>query len=346
MERFREGAVSFLAENKQTRGSEAFFNPDREFDRNLNVLLIKAIGRSGLDGLDLMSASGVRGLRLAVETEGFKTMALNDLNTYSVLKKNVESNSDLIKSEVSVSSFNAAETYKFGKVFDYIDIDPFGSPVTYALYAMNSIKLGGILALTATDTAALYGRAAKACALKYRSVSCKTSYYNELGLRILLKRIDEIAGIYKKSIEPMIFDVRRHYIRTYIKIGRIKSSTEIDTIYQCPECPNRSMQEEFMCSNCGAEMNRLGPLWTGRLFDRDLVLKMYELSSGLKEKEYLSALKEEEDMISYYTTTEIAKYLKQPEKKNGLLGSKTVLNSKGFRTKMAFKELVGLYSKL
>jgi tRNA (guanine26-N2/guanine27-N2)-dimethyltransferase len=346
MDTFKEGKISFIAKDEQTRSAKVFFNPDRKFDRDLNVLLFRSLCLKGLSGADLFSASGIRGLRLSAETDSFRSMLLNDLHTSDVIKKNVKANMKKLNSEVTVSSFNVTDIDRSNGLFDYIDIDPFGSPMFYAVHAMENIRVGGVMALTATDTAALYGSANKACAVRYRAVSAKTSYYNELGLRILLKRMDDIAGVYRKEIEPIFFDVRKHYVRAYVRIKRIKPSDSIGYIYQCGRCPNRALEDIGKCGNCGSSMIKLGPVWSGKLFDRKLVQKMYETSDDTEEKDYLDVLRAEGDSVTYYTTTELASYLKQHEKKSGVIGTRTVLNNKGFRTDLGFKELLERYKCL
>lgn len=346
MELFKEGAISFYAENKQTRDSEVFFNPSRDFDRSLNILLFKALDRHDLTGVDLFGGSGIRSLRLAAETDAFKSFKINDLKTSKVIRKNVLKNKSKIRARITVTSFNASDIYSIQEGYDYIDIDPFGSPVRYTLQAMPKVKRGGIIALTATDTAALYGKAKKACALKYGSRSLKTSYFNEVGLRILIKRAEEIANLYERSVHPLFFDVRRHYIRTYLCVSKANITRDIGYIYQCSKCPNRVLKFSEKCSFCASKNIEVGPLWLDNLFDRKLVSSMFGIAQDEDAKKYLEMLKQEKDSTSYYTTTELASYLGVREKKIGSLGTRTVLNEKGFRYDNDFKKLTEEYKKL
>lgn len=346
MELFEEGEIRFFAENKQTRDSEVFFNPTRRFDRDLNVLLVRALGRTGMHGIDLFAGSGVRSLRLASETGCFKSFVINDIKTAKIITKNVSLNKRKIHTKIKVSPSNAMDIYNSKEGYDYLDIDPFGSPIKYLMYAMPKVKYGGVLAVTATDSAALYGKAKKACELKYGAFSFKTSYFNEIGLRILIKRTEEIANMHDRSIEPTFFDVRRHYLRVYLRVKRASTKRKMGYLYQCSGCPNRAIEPSIKCANCGAKMLRIGPLWLDALFDRGLALAMHKLAEEGEGKEYLNTLAAEEDIVSYYTTTELASYMKQPEKQIGLIGTRTVLNDKGFRTRESFKELLEKYKGL
>ncbi len=346
MELFREGAINFYAEDKQTRKSKVFFNPSRNFDRDLNVLLFNALGAHNLKGIDLFGGSGIRSLRLSAETDAFDFFKINDLKTSKTIKKNVLKNKGKIKTKITVTSLNALDIYSMQEGYDYVDIDPFGSPVKYLLQAMPKVKRGGILALTATDTAALYGKAKKACMLKYGSRSLKTGYFNEIGLRILIKRAEEIANFYERSVKPVFFDVRHHYIRVYLSVSKAKLDRDIGYIYQCSKCPNRVIKFSEICSFCGSKNIEVGPLWLDSLFDKNLVSKMFEIAQDADAKKYLETFKQEKDSVSYYTTTELASYLNIKEKKIDSFGSRTVLNDKGFRCDYEFKKLVEEYKKL
>jgi tRNA (guanine26-N2/guanine27-N2)-dimethyltransferase len=346
MELFTEGKIKFFAENKQTRDSKVFFNPMRDFDRDLNVIFINALGKHELRGIDLFGGSGVRGLRLASETNAFNLMRINDLKTSAIISKNVKLNTSKLKSKIDVTSFDATDIYSSKEGYDYLDIDPFGSPVRYLLQAMPKVRYGGVMALTATDGAALYGKATRAGTLKYGAKSFKTSYFNEVGLRILIKRTEEIANMYDRSVTPLFFDVRRHYLRVYFRAGKADARRKLGYIYQCTSCPNRSLMHSDHCEFCGEKNIEIGPLWLGRLFERDLVKTMYNLAQDERVKRYLQTMKGESDAVSYYTTAELASYLKSKEKSVDAYGTKTVLNDKGFRSEREFKDMLEEYRKL
>jgi tRNA (guanine26-N2/guanine27-N2)-dimethyltransferase len=340
MELFTEGAIKFFAENKQTRDSDVFFNPARKFDRDLNILFVDSLQQKNLNGIDLFGGSGVRSLRLAAETTKFSSFVINDIKTSKIIKKNVSLNKKKLKAKITVSSMNALDIYNSKEGYDYVDIDPFGSPIKYLVQAIPKVKYGGVLAITATDSAALYGKAKKACALKYGSNSFKTSYFHEVGLRILIKRTEEVANLHERSIEPLFFDVRNHYLRVYFRVKKASIKRKLGYIYQCLKCPNRTLDQETSCANCGSKTIQIGPLWLERLFDREAVSKMLEIAESKEVQKYLSLLSQEEDIISYYTTDEISSYLKTKERKISLVGSRTVLDDKGFRSSLSFQELM------
>ena len=52
-------------------------------------------------------------------------------------------------------------------LFDFIDVDPYGSIVPYLDVALTHVKNGGYIGLTATDLSALTGSAPKKTARRY-----------------------------------------------------------------------------------------------------------------------------------------------------------------------------------
>ena len=85
--------------------------------------------------------------------------------------------------------------------FDVIDIDPFGTPSPYLDSAASSLRAGGMICVTATDTSALCGTYSEPCIRKYSSVPLKTEYCHENGLRILAGFVARTFSKYKKFIE-------------------------------------------------------------------------------------------------------------------------------------------------
>lgn len=348
LEIFHEGKIKFLAENSQLRKASVFFNPMRSFDRDLNVLLINALGKDKMRGLDLFGASGVRGLRLSKETDAFDFFLINDIKTRDIIDKNIDLNH--LEGICKSSDFNAFDiSNDIDYKFDYIDIDPFGSPIPSLANAFKLIKNKGIIAETATDTAVLYGKSKRTCEERYHSFSFKTTYFNEVGLRILIKRTAEIAADFNFSISPLFFDVRKHYIRFYFKVEKSRKILNgSGFIYQCSHCLNRTLDKCKRCDYCGAKMIKIGPLWLGKLFDRNLVNKMYKLASEqMKDKvDYLNIFRNEKDIVTYYTTDSLASFLKMNEKSIDKFDNRTVLNPKGFRIDMPFEKVVDLYKSI
>ena len=350
MDFFKEGKVRFFAEDKQLRKAEVFFNSKRKFDRDLNVLLVYSLMHENSSGLELFSGSGVRGLRLCIETGKFSAFTFNDIKSKEIVVKNLETNrKKLLKIDKKVTGFDAA-LFEAGKKYDYIDIDPFGSPVFYLYPALKLLKKGGILAVSATDTAALMGSAQKACMRKYGSVSLKTAYSNELSIRILIKKVIEEAAAHSIKLLPLLFNFEGNFLRVYFKSVASNTKGRIGYAYQCSKCPSRQIKKEIKCSYCGFNMHRIGKLWLGPLYSKKHVIKMlstlnkntllFSADSVLKLFDYLTRLSEELEVFSYYTTSQIASFLKQPELSISRFKHKTVLSPKGFRITGSFSDFL------
>jgi len=99
--------------------------------------------------------------------------------------------------------------------FDYIDIDPFGTPNPFLDSAVKRISRDGILAVTSTDTAALTGTYPKATLRKYWAYSKKDEMMHETGLRILIRKIQLIAAQYDKALVPIFSYFKDHYYRIF-----------------------------------------------------------------------------------------------------------------------------------
>ena len=86
--------------------------------------------------------------------------------------------------------------------FDYIDIDPFGSPNFLLDSSVKRISRGGILAVTATDTSALAGSYPDACRRKYWAEPLRSEMMHEAGLRILIRKGQLIGAQFEKALTP------------------------------------------------------------------------------------------------------------------------------------------------
>lgn len=260
MKQIIEGSTKLIVhEGLPTKKMEVFFNPAKSFDRSLSVEIIKELKPKHC--LDLLSGGGARGLRLMVEA-GITGMTFNDLNPQAVklLKKNLKLNK--LKARVFNKESNQL-LYDLGEYFDFIDLDPFGSPNPYLESAIKFTQRHGVLAVTATDTAALNGSKPKACFRKYHSINQRHPFMKETGLRILIKHVVEKGAENDFSIKPIAAHSTAHYYRAYFlkELGAKRTDellNEIKVIYYCPKCGHRGYEQ---CIH--KECIKLGPIFTG-----------------------------------------------------------------------------------
>ncbi len=241
----------------------AFFNPVQVTNRDISVLLSACLLNKNSAVLDLLSATGVRAIRFAKEA-GLKNIFANDANPTAVklIRKNA------VHNKIKLNIFNLraheflARKYQLNKkiYFDYIDIDPFGTPVPFIDAAVKALNpRGGILAVTATDTANLCGVNANACRRIYQSRPIRSELMHEIGIRILLKKIIEVGAQYELALTPIFVHSTLHYMRAYLRAeSGAKKADEV-------------LKQVGMYAGAG-------PMWLGRLWDEKLVEQMRKLA--------------------------------------------------------------------
>ena len=257
-------------DGRLTKKDPVFYNPEMELSRDMSVGVASAAKAESF--CDLLAGTGARGVRIAKETGA--AVLCNDLNplAFDLIEKNKELNCV----DVEVAQLDGNKLLAERR-FDFIDIDPFGSPVAFIDSAVRAVNNRGILAVTATDTAALCGTSPRACLRKYDALSLRTDYYNELALRILIGHVARSAARHGRGIAPLFSHCTRHYFRAYLQVvrgsGKANSTREdVGYIQHCFACLWRGFSAlsdlECACS-CGAKVNTAGPLWTGAFADAD-----------------------------------------------------------------------------
>ena len=236
-------------------------------DRDLAVAVVRAwaAGRTDLRGWELHGATGVRGLRLVHETGAFRELLLTDSHPAAVgaLSANARP-----WPAVRVRAADARDRPPEAP-FDYVDVDPYGSPLPFLETALGAVVDHGRLAVTATDLMVLAGAQAEACRRRYGARPVRGRLGPEGGLRILLATAARTAGALGRSIRPVLAYSRAHTVRAYLEVGAAS------------EFPDRT--EELDAATWRGpplgDGGPFGPLWTGPLFDPALVDRL-EVPAG------------------------------------------------------------------
>ncbi len=229
-----------------------FYNPDMKLNRDIAVQVINAQDKK-MHIADPMAGAGVRGIRFLLECKNVDGVVFNDISPKAVelIKENLKLNN--LEAEVSCRDSDIFLLEYNG--FDYIDIDPFGSPNFFLDAAAKRIARDGILAVTATDTASLAGSFVKPCLRKYWAAPLHNELMHEAGIRILIRKVQLIGAQYEKALVPVFCYSTLHYMRIFFRCT--KSKSHVDKIMQL-----HGMLE-------GA-----GPMWLGALWDKELVNKI------------------------------------------------------------------------
>ena len=159
-----------------------------KFSRDLHVAFARQFNFKGIM-LDGLAASGIRGIRLFLEAG----VNIEFCDVSRLATDTIQENMKLNKMSCRVHNKTLEELLKDRK-YDWIDIDPFGTPVPYLKAAIDSLNKKGILGVSATDTAVLFGAKPTVCERRYGSKSMKKVASKEIGTRILISKIYKIAS--------------------------------------------------------------------------------------------------------------------------------------------------------
>lgn len=215
-------------EERISRKLPVFYNPVMELNRTLSVLILRNIPNKGMQIADPLAGTGIRSIRFLKELpkNKIKFIYMNDHSKEAVriIKKNLKLNK--IKSKAVVFNKDANLFILENKGFDYIDIDPFGTPNPFLDSAVKSLSRNSILAVTATDTAPLAGTFPAACRRKYWASPLLTHNMHETGIRILIRKVQLIAAQYEKALTPILSYYSEHYFRIFFRCEKGKSKVD------------------------------------------------------------------------------------------------------------------------
>jgi tRNA (guanine26-N2/guanine27-N2)-dimethyltransferase len=293
-------------------------------DRDLAVALVRAWSRSRgrlRSGWEMTAATGARGLRLLAEAESFESMVLTEANPIAgeVLRQNAR---PLPGARVELAD---ARHVPESAPFDYVDLDPYGTPVPFLDSALSAVRPGGLLAVTATDLAVLAGAQPEACVRRYDARPVRGRLGPEGGLRILLGTIARRAQTRGRGVRSVFSYVLGHHVRAVVEV-------EGPAVDDLPVAPIDS--ERWTGPPLGTR-ETVGPLWLGALFDASLVGTIVSPPGAADPSGVTSFLARvvEESSLSvpfYYESNVLAKALElpRPPSREVLLAA---LRTAGFR---------------
>lgn len=270
----REGKATFLVPpgyNRKGPGKKSggvFYNRQMEFNRDVCISLLRAQNRR-LSILDAMAATGVRSLRMALELEQKQEIVANDSSPSAAAL--IRENAERLGIENIVVTNSRAEAAMSERGYDYIDIDPFGTPIRFAAIAVSAVKSGGILGITATDSAVLCG-SAKGSRRRYYAASKRWPFMHELGVRILVGYLVRTGASYDRAVYPVLSFFADHYFRTYVRVvnGVGRAEKQLEQIGYAGY--DGRTAERWIGKVSSAEA--AGPMWTGPLHDLSTVKAM------------------------------------------------------------------------
>ena len=322
----REGSARILVPKAdRIYDAPVFYNPVMALNRDISVLAVSVLKPGRV--LDALSATGIRGIRYALETPAGEVW-LNDISedAFRLILENARRNLGVEGEKISERRFvfrgektivanhddaNRLMAEKF-RYFDFLDLDPFGSPVEFLDTALRGVKRRGVLAVTATDTGVLCGAYRQACRRKYLAEPIRGELCHEAGLRILIGTVVRYAAKYDLGVEVLLAYYRDHYFRAFLRLrsGAKKADRSVSMLgYLRQEASGRFEYETgFLPKRTPAH----GPLWLGPLKEQRFVeetLKLAEKKALAHKKTlpFLEVLAEELDLPFHYDTHALAR---------------------------------------
>jgi len=190
-------------EEEPTTESDVFYNTDMVLNRDVSVAALQVFQEqrrrdTPMKVLDALAGSGIRGLRYWNKVKGIGEVTVNDIDPTVVenIERNIELN-DAPDIQVTNKDANLLMTAN-RKNYDFVDIDPFGSPAPFTDSAVRSLYHYGFAGFTATDLATLCGSYQKTCRRRYAAHSLNT-----VGIGGRLPNVERSTG--DQGVRPKTF---------------------------------------------------------------------------------------------------------------------------------------------
>ena len=182
--------------------------------------------------LDSLAASGIRSNRICHELPSEMVSRLQlwmcdmDENAISWLEANYKHNPVAEISEFKPVCGDARQV-ALSRGWQWVDIDPFGSPIPFLDSVMQSLARKAVLEVTATDVAALTGSSPAPLMRRYGARARLDEIAHDTGLRILLASVARCAARHDKVIEPLISTWDSHHLRVSVRVRKSLDSASI-----------------------------------------------------------------------------------------------------------------------
>jgi tRNA (guanine26-N2/guanine27-N2)-dimethyltransferase len=373
--------VPISSDSVPRKSDESFFNKNQELNRDLSVLVLRnhimSKNKKGISVCEPFGGVGVRSCRYLREAP-VNDLFYNDANLQAikVAKYNFENIPTMFKNKISISNLDFAdfisELYLKKQIMDFIDIDPYGSPISFVHSSLKLVNVSGLLAFTATDLASLTGLYPRALYSKYGIgvFDKRIGNVHELAIRTLITGIQRVGLIQKQSLLPVLTLYHRHFIRTFMvrMRGVDKVIDNTGFLCQCREChlvfETVLKIKHSSCPSCGNDSYRIGPLFLGSIHDDTLLrgiaedLHINSFNRRIKIHRILN-LMIDENKIKIPWSYDIQKLTKKTRtplpslnllsdqlRDNGFKFSKTHFSGSCIKSDASEKEICGILTKL
>ncbi len=375
LKEFLEGNTKiYYYSGKVSKSLPVFFNPNKFVERWITVFFAKAYFEKEFVFLDALAGTGIKALRLLTEVNKCNKAIINDINkkAFELIKKNIKINKDKLKNKI-VEIYNkdanilVREITKKEKI-DWIDIDPFGSPIPFLDSVSSAIASESILSVTATDCGVLIGKYPKKLYARYGIIGQKSFLAHEFGIRCLLKAVLENLMRYEKFMRVLFVFHDKHYYKVFVKVERRGWKdiySYIDKNLGFVKVYNNDFEilpfEEIQIREGTTLKEIMGPIYIGPLFDKHLAKKIITIAKKDEIYKKIQILKNIEDEINidtpfFFNLDLLSKELKKSSvsikkviellRNNGFMACRTHFDKKGIKTNAKKKDIVELLKTL
>lgn len=329
-----------------TAGPWPFYNPTMAVNRDLSAIVLAKWPRRLEYVLDGLAATGVWGIRMALEA-GVGRVTFNDWSPEStqLIRENVRRNG-------LVAEIHRGDLRSFlpDGQYDFVDVDPFGPPTPFLDARFDSVRGSTGIGITATDTAVLCGTYPKACQKRYGARPLRSPQGAEIGLRILLAYCARIASERGLHVQPMLAFSAEHFLRAILEV----SAGPVPA----PAGHAARAESGGIVPARPASRDPIGPLWLGPLGDPAVVKRLQPSAwTSVTSARLLSSLKTECEMPPFFVTTDelAAREHRSPPRLDrfieglraiGYRATRTHFHPRGVKTDAPARECVRLFRDL
>lgn len=365
-----------MLDDKQQEGKAefrvgpAFFRQGSRPARDLGILAAAVYKNNTghLHVLDVMTGCGVRSQRYALESNADWIWA-NDGNPEmaAVLAENLSK--PLTPNQHQITYHSAYhlfhECYQHQTTFDLIDLDSFGLPCAFLQGCLQTVKSGGLLYITGTDSRTLAGHNPEHGLQQLGTWARSHPAAHEQGLRLLIGNCWQQAQLLGLNIQPVFSYFQGQIYRIMVQVNPKSIPTPMGFLGYCHHCGHYQTVDwqrlsRAICPNGGPPLTLSGPMWLGPLHNPEWLEAMRHLAMEWQwsQRTQLLAIMIREALMPpyYFPVSEIGHRGKMDIPKRdriitqlqdqGYEASLTHLNAQAFKTNASFHDCLQLAQQL
>ena len=251
-----------------------------------------------ITAFDAVKDFGLAGLQWAKHLSSQVKIMINcSENLKSLVEENLKLNGCALSDDLTIASEDP-QAHMHNSKYGFIYAEIYGCAVAYLDAALRSIKHGGILVVTSTDTSILQNKSPETSHRLYGVKLWKTEYHKEFSCRIILENIARAAARWSKGIKVELCTVLEHGITIVCRVHRgaqfgENTMANLHFLAHCQLCQARAFishsqylpETSSMCdcfsNGLKAPVLMLGPVWSGKISDKGFLLEILEAMTSL-----------------------------------------------------------------